>query len=126
LLDNATKLIAVISAFCVVTWLFVLGETEPSRVYELAYFVVSAIVVGALIRRFWPDSKRLSPAELRPYLIPLGWGGGIGAIPLMAGLLAERWKLIEYLLFPVPPIALILAIKNREAIRRALSRGLED
>lgn len=52
----ATKLVVLGFVFCILTWLFVLGEAEPGRVYELAYVVVSAIVVGWLIHWFWPDS----------------------------------------------------------------------
>lgn len=113
---NAAKLVFIVSVFCLLTWIFVWGA-RVGRAYELVYFVVSAIVVGALIRWFWPDSKRLSLAELQPCLKPLGWGVGIAAILLMAGLLAERWKFVEYLIVyvaaPVPLIALFFVIRWR-------------
>lgn len=113
---NVAKLVFLVSVFCLLTWIFVWGA-RVGRVYELAYYVVSFVVVSKLVRWFWPDSKRLSLAELRPYLIPLGWGVGIAAILLMAGLLAERWKFVEYLIVyvaaPVPLIALFLVIRWR-------------
>lgn len=72
-----------------------------------------------MVRWFWPDSKRLSLTELRPYLIPLGWGVGIAAILLMVGLLAERWKLVEYLIVyvvaPLSWIALFVGIQRWRA-----------
>lgn len=61
-------------------------------VYELGFYVVSFMVTGMLIRRFWPDSECLSLSEFRPYLVPIGWGVLIAVLFMLAGVLPALWK----------------------------------
>lgn len=95
-------------------------------VYGLGFVVVLFLLTGALIRRFFPDSKPLSLTELRPYLVPMRWGLLIAGYFLLAQLLSGLWKPIEYALMPVPMIAIFVAIKKREEIRRILNSGRDD
>ena len=105
--SNVKKVIILASVFCVLTWIFVLrGGERVGRVYELAYLVVSFVVVSTLVRWFWPESKDIKLSELRPYLVPVAWGCGIGALFVVASL----WKPFEYIMMPVPAIALVVVL----------------
>jgi len=95
-------------------------------IYELVFVAISGVVIGAVFRRFFSESKPFSLSNLRSYLIPIGCGCVIAALLLMIQLLSGLWKPIEYALMPVPMIAIIIAIKKREAIRRALNSGRDD
>ena len=110
--SNLKKLVILGSVFCLLTGIFV-WSGRVGRVYELAYYVVSFVVVGKLIRWFWPDSKGIKLSELRPYLVPVGWGCGIAVLFIMAGL----WKPFEYVMMPVPAIALVVVLLRRRRKR---------
>ena len=125
--SNVKKVIILALVFCVLTWIFVLrGGERVGRVYELAYLVVSFVVVGTLIRWFWPDSKGMTLAELRPYLVPVGVGFGIAGLFIVASF----WKPFEYIIMPVPAIVLVVLLMRWRRKRGERSRdpivGVDD
>lgn len=113
--SNVKKVVILVSVFCILTWIFV-SVGRVGRVYELGYYVVSFVAVGALIRWFWLDSKDTMLSALRPYLVPIGLGCGFAALFFVASL----WKPFEYIMMPVPAITLAVVLLRRRK-RREIS-----
>lgn len=85
-----------------------------NRGYELGIVVVSVIVAGMLARWILPNHKRRTLSEMHPYLVPAGWGFLIAIAFMLAGL----WKPLEYVVAPIPAIALFVVFKRRRAMRK--------
>ena len=88
-----------------------------NRGYEVGIFVLVVISVELtmmLIRQFWPNHKRRTLSEMQRYLVPLGWGFLIFVAFMLAGL----WKPLEYVVAPIPAIALFVVFQRRWARRK--------
>ncbi len=83
-----------------------------NQVYELGFYIGSFIVTGMLIHWFWPESKGLTLSEMRPFLVPVGWGLLIAFAFILSGL----WKPLEYIV-TVPSVALFVVFMRRRAKR---------
>ncbi len=66
-----------------------------------------------LIRWTWPNHKRRTLSEMRPFLVPVGWGVLIAFAFMLAGL----WKPLEYVV-TIPSIALLVVFVRRRAKRK--------
>ncbi|MXW62418.1 MAG: hypothetical protein F4028_07450 [Acidimicrobiaceae bacterium] len=95
-------------------------------IYEVGFVILSGAAIGVVFRRIFSEVKPLTLTNLRPHLVPIGCGCVIAALLLMIQLLSGLWKPIEYALMPVPMIAIFVAIKKREEIRRILNSGRDD
>ncbi len=98
-----------------------------SRSSELGFFVGSAVVTIVsliLIRWILPNYKSGTLSEMRPLLVPVGWGVLIALALMLAGLLAEVWKPFEYIVAPIPAIpaiALFVVLMRRRAKRNRVN-----
>ena len=110
-----SKLLVAVSVTLLISWVFMWGTRGGvGRVEELAFLVVSFVVVSGLVRLLCSDSNLRTLSELRPYLVPLGWAVGLSAMFLVA----ETWKPLEYITMPVPVIVLAVVLLRRRRRRR--------
>lgn len=89
-----------------------LGRRAMNQIYELGFYIASFSVTGMLIRWLWPENKGLTWSEMRPFLIPLGWGSLIAVAFILSGL----WKPLEYVV-TVPSVVLLVVLLRRWAKR---------
>ena len=86
-------------------------------VYVLSAQFVMFIVVGKLAFQLWPDGIELSVAMHR-LAWAMAWGFPLAAVFIVL----PRWKAGEYIVMPIPTIALLLAFPRT---RRWLSDKLQ-
>ena len=67
-----------------------------------------------LIRWLWPNRKSRTLSEMRPFLVPVGWGCLIAVVLMLAGL----WKPLEYIMTTIPAIALLVVFMRWRAKRK--------
>ncbi len=72
------------------------------------------IVSHILIRWVWPNRKSRTLSEMRPFLVPVGWGCLIAVVLMLAGL----WKPLEYIMTWIPAIALLVVFMRWRAKRK--------
>lgn len=111
-LSNWAKRVIFVSVFCPLIWIL-LWVAGVAFVYALSAQIVTFIVIGKLSFRFWPNGNGLSGSvhKLAPII---GWA----CLFSIVFSLPELWKFTEYIVMPIPAIALLVVLLRRRVVQK--------